>query len=70
MMRLQFYLWRRDAAVRKLAANQQLGVRSRRQVRRGELLEQRAERWARLAMIQQRRVLGLDAEMSQFKTGS
>lgn len=60
MIWLQYALWRRDVAARKLVRQRQLGERRvlwPRDRRREDALEQRLERWARVALIAERRLL-------------
>ena len=54
MLTLNFIVWRRDVAARKLVRyrNKNAGLSRR----RTEVLEQRVERWTRLMLVQQCRL--------------
>lgn len=49
MIRLQFALWRRDVAIRKLAKLRKVRWRSDRWANREVVLDQRMRRWERIA---------------------
>lgn len=56
MLLLNFIVWRRDVAARKLCWARSKVYRSSREDRRTDILAQRTERWTRLMLVQQRRL--------------
>lgn len=58
MLTLNFIIWRRDVAARRLVKARR-GVPTRRRL---NVLEQRVERWTRLMLVQQKRLAGDDKE--------
>lgn len=61
MFWLNWCVWRRDVAARRLVNHRRKRYQDARWDRREQRLEQRTERWTRLMLVQQRRLMGTDA---------
>ena len=62
MLRLNFYLWRRDVAIRKLAKLRAKNVRYAGHDVKEAKAESRAKRWQLLASIAEARLLGVQTQ--------